>query len=44
MREIAPKMGAGHPSAGGDIVRRVVEGERDEDTGKFVMKDYGILD
>lgn len=36
------KMGLGHPSAGGDILRRVVEGERDADVGKIVTKDGGI--
>lgn len=43
-KQVAQAMGAGHPSAGGDIVRRVVEGERDADTGKIVIKDGGILD
>ena len=37
--EKAREMGAGHPSAGGDILRRVVEGERDGDVGKIVVKD-----
>lgn len=41
-KEKAAAMGAGHPSAGGDIIRRVVEGERDADTGKIVIKDGGI--
>ena len=41
--EKAKEMGAGHPSAGGDIVRRVVEGERDGDTGKFVAKNGGFV-
>lgn len=36
MRETARKMGAGHPSAGGDILRRVAEGERDADVGKVI--------
>lgn len=34
----AEEMGAGHPSAGGDILRRVVEGERDADVGKVIGK------
>lgn len=40
--EQAAAMGAGHPSAGGDILRRVVEGERDADVGKIVIKDGDI--
>lgn len=40
--EMAVAMGASHPSAGGDILRRVVEGERDADVGKIVVKDGGI--
>lgn len=36
--EMAKKMGAGHPSEGGDILRRVVEGERDADVGKLINK------
>ncbi|RVX70536.1 hypothetical protein B0A52_05187 [Exophiala mesophila] len=43
-KEVAQAMGAGHPRAGGDIVRRVVEGERDADIGKIVIKDGGIMD
>ncbi|KAF2731668.1 NAD(P)-binding protein [Polyplosphaeria fusca] len=31
--------GAGHPSAGGDIIKKVVEGERDGDVGQVVNKD-----
>lgn len=42
MKEMAVAMGAGHASAGGDILRRVVEGERDADVGKIVIKDGGI--
>lgn len=30
------KMGAGDPALGGDLVRRVIEGERDEDAGRVV--------
>ena len=43
MKEKAKEMGAGHPSAGGDILRRVVEGERDADVGKIVGKDNRII-
>jgi NAD(P)-dependent dehydrogenase (short-subunit alcohol dehydrogenase family) len=43
MPEVAKAMGAGHPSAGGDILKRVVEGERDADVGKIVEKDGGII-
>ncbi|KAF1990512.1 NAD(P)-binding protein [Aulographum hederae CBS 113979] len=38
MPEMAKEMGAGHPSIGGDIIRRVAEGERDGDVGKIVVK------
>lgn len=37
--EKVKEMGDGHPSAGGIITKRVVEGERDADTGKIVNKD-----
>lgn len=37
--EMAIEMGAGHPRAGGDILRRVVEAERDADVGRIVVKD-----
>jgi len=37
--ELAKKMGAGHPSIGGEVLKRVVEGERDADVGKLVLKD-----
>lgn len=40
--EAAKAMGAGPASLGGDILKRVVEGERDDDTGKIVSKDGGI--
>lgn len=33
------KMGAGEPSAGGTIMREVVEGKRDADIGRVVNKD-----
>ncbi len=39
MPEKAKEMGAGHPSRGGEILRRVVEGERDADVGKIVARD-----
>lgn len=39
MREKAVEMGLGHASAGGEIIRRVVEGERDADVGKIVVRD-----
>ena len=39
MPEKAKEMGAGHPSAGGRVIRSVVEGERDADMGKIVVKD-----
>lgn len=41
-QELAKKMGAKHPSAGGSIIKQVAEGERDADVGKIVSKD-GIL-
>ena len=37
--EMAIAAGAGHPSVGGQLLRSVVEGERDADTGKYVVKD-----
>ena len=39
LHEKAIEMGAGHPSAGGKVLRSVVEGERDADVGKIVVKD-----
>ncbi|KAF1995814.1 NAD(P)-binding protein [Amniculicola lignicola CBS 123094] len=39
--ELAKRLGAGHASKGGDILRRVVEGERDGDVGKIVV-DGGV--
>lgn len=39
MREKAIEMGCGHASIGGEIIRSVVEGERDADVGKIVVKD-----
>ena len=41
-REKLRAMGAQHPSQGGEIIRRVVEGERDADVGKFVVMDGGL--
>ena len=38
------EMGAEHPRQGGDIIRRVIEGERDGDTGKFVSKNGGFIE
>lgn len=38
-REKAEAMGAGHPSIGGKLIKRVVEGERDADVGKIVNRD-----
>ncbi|KAL9110352.1 MAG: hypothetical protein Q9227_005083 [Pyrenula ochraceoflavens] len=37
--ELAEKLGLAHPSIGGKLLRSVVEGERDEDVGKIVVKD-----
>ncbi|KZL85279.1 short-chain dehydrogenase, partial [Colletotrichum incanum] len=37
--ELLKKMGAGEPSQGGILIKRVVEGERDADVGKVVNKD-----
>jgi NAD(P)-dependent dehydrogenase (short-subunit alcohol dehydrogenase family) len=39
IREMAVKMGTKHPSAGGRLLRSVVEGERDADVGKLINKD-----
>lgn len=38
LREMAMAMGAGHASQGGEILRSVVEGERDADAGKLINK------
>ncbi|KAJ7676291.1 hypothetical protein B0H17DRAFT_987715 [Mycena rosella] len=43
IREQSAAMGAQHPSVGGQVLRRVVEGEMDEYVGKFVGKD-GLMD
>lgn len=34
--EYLKRLGAGDPSTGGEFVRKVIEGERDEDVGKVV--------
>ena len=39
MREKAKEMGAKHPSLGGQILRSVVEGDRDDDVGKIVVRE-----
>jgi NAD(P)-dependent dehydrogenase (short-subunit alcohol dehydrogenase family) len=39
LKEVAVKWKAGHPSIGGQFIRTVVEGERDTDVGKYVVKD-----
>ncbi|KAK9489832.1 hypothetical protein V1508DRAFT_426802 [Lipomyces doorenjongii] len=39
IREKVLEMGGGHPSIGGNVLKRVVEGERDADVGKIVGKD-----
>ena len=36
--EKAKEMGAGHPRIGGEMLRTVVEGERDADVGKIAVK------
>lgn len=38
LREKAKELGGGHPSIGGKILKSVVEGERDADVGKIVIK------
>jgi len=37
--ELLRRLGAGHPSAGGRLLRDVIEGRRDADVGKVVNKD-----
>ena len=39
IKETIAAMGGGHPRIGGQMIRRVVEGERDADVGKIVGKD-----
>lgn len=41
--EVLAQMNLGHPSLGGDIITRVLEGERDADVGKAVSKNGGIV-
>lgn len=41
--DFAKQMGAGHPSAGGDIIKFVIEGGRDADVGKFVKANGGFV-
>ncbi|KAH7009914.1 hypothetical protein EDB80DRAFT_610523 [Ilyonectria destructans] len=36
------KMGAGDPSIGGNLMRQVIEGERDADVGKVVCRNGGV--
>jgi NAD(P)-dependent dehydrogenase (short-subunit alcohol dehydrogenase family) len=36
--ELLKKLGAGDPKLGGETIRRVVEGKRDEDAGKVVRE------
>ena len=40
-KEMMQKLGAPHPSVGGNEIARCIKGERDEDVGKVVGK-YGI--
>ncbi|KAJ5691848.1 hypothetical protein N7462_001271 [Penicillium macrosclerotiorum] len=42
MPEEAKKMGAKHPSIGGQLLKTVIEGERDDSVGKIVIR-QGIL-
>lgn len=39
MPELLKKAGAGHPRVEGELVVRVVNGERDEDIGKVVSQE-----
>lgn len=39
IRDKITAMGGGHPSIGGNLIKEVVEGARDEDVGKIVGKD-----
>ncbi|KAF6838155.1 short-chain dehydrogenase [Colletotrichum musicola] len=38
-KELLKKLGAGDPSRGGDLIKKVIEGERDADAGKVVSQD-----
>ena len=42
-QEALEKMGAAHPSVGGDFVRSVIEGARDNDAGRVINR-TGIQD
>ena len=42
MKEEVARMGAGHPSSGGKLLRSVVEGERDAEVGQIVGNE-GII-
>ena len=44
LQEMMKALGAEHPSIGGNIIKGVVEGERDADVGKLVSRDGGIID
>ena len=37
--EALKRLGAGHPSIGGELIKDVIEGQRDKDAGKVVNKD-----
>jgi len=37
-KELVVEMGAGHPSEGGQLMRKVAEGERDDQVGKLIDK------
>lgn len=39
IKELLKKLGAGDPSRGGDLIKKVIEGERDADVGKVVSQD-----
>lgn len=36
---LAKEMGGAHPSIGAELLKKVVEGERDADVGKIVLRD-----
>lgn len=38
-KEMVEGQGAGHPRVGGELVRTVVEGERDGEVGRYVVRD-----
>lgn len=37
--EVVKKMNIGHPSIGGELVTKIMEGERDADVGKLVARE-----